>query len=770
MITKKRTVILLLSAGVIVITFYILFASLISQFKSTALTKADLIREHVMVSQNIIDGLATYGNTFFEQGALRDAELYKSLKYNPQADYYHLDSIGSTDKEHTSGNLTGFGAIPAGGIGKENVNLALQYNHFFKTFYEKFPDIAWLYYTSETKFINIYPWVSSEDFRYSEHLKNVEFYKVANPANNPSRNKVWTPVYLDAAGKGLMVTLSAPIYYNDSFQGVVSLDLTNAWLSKEIESPYESFLIDDTFAVLASNRSDHSINKIEHITDYLRFSKNDVEKMLRLEENKVNFFGGYFVYASSFHDTPWKLIVLVPVWKIIGEAILYTWPILVICILLLLSFNQIERRRGSEELLKKKNSLLETTLASIEEGIIVTDRAGLITLMNKTAERYTGWINEDAAGKEFSAVFNNINYVTKEKYSNPVKLALESGEHIYSGNNVGLISKDGTEIYISGTTSAIKSERGEVTGAVVSFRDTTREYEQEKQIEGFLNLNLDMLCVVDINGNFHKVNKKFEEIFGYSSEDLKGNSFLSFLHDDDIQVTLEALKVFSQGNQTASYTNRFRCKDGSYKYIEWHLQPRIGTFIYASARDVTEQILKTEELEHIAGRDQLTGTYNRHYFDTIIKAEMDRSDFFHQPLSMALIDMDHFKKVNDTWGHPVGDEVLIQTVATIEETIRATDILIRFGGEEFLLLMPSTTLAGAVIVAEKVRTAIEDKEHPIAGKQTASIGVSEHTKSETFFNWYKIVDHALYEAKENGRNRVVSAGESIENISPPASK
>ena len=167
-------------------------------------------------------------------------------------------------------------------------------------------------------------------------------------------------------------------------------------------------------------------------------------------------------------------------------------------------------------------------------------------------------------------------------------------------------------------------------------------------------------------------------------------------------------------------------------------------------------MLKTVELETIAGKDQLTGAYNRHYFDTIIKGEMEKSDQHGNPLSMALIDMDHFKNVNDTWGHPIGDEVLKLTSETIEKNIRISDTLIRFGGEEFLLLMPSTTLKGAIVVSEKVREAIESMGHPVAGRQTASIGVAERPKSQSFLNWYKRVDEALYMAKSQGRNLVIS--------------
>lgn len=370
------------------------------------------------------------------------------------------------------------------------------------------------------------------------------------------------------------------------------------------------------------------------------------------------------------------------------------------------------------------------------------------------AAEYTGWTNEDAQGKEFQEVFHSIDIISRETRPNPVLRVLLSGEILHTEANSGLVSKDGAERYISGTVSGIISESGQTTGAVVSFRDITKEYEQEKQIEGFMELNLDMFCVVDLDGNYHKINRKFEEAVGYRSSELEGKNFLSNIHDDDVQKTLEAIRELVKRRPIEHFVNRFRCKDGTYKYLEWHIQPRIGKFVYSTARDVTDQILRAEKLEIIAGKDQLTGVYNRHFFDSIITEEMKKSDYFGAPLSIALIDMDRFKLVNDTWGHPIGDEVLKQTAQVIEETIRVTDILIRFGGEEFLLLMPQTPLRGAMDAAEKVRIAIENKHHPVADRQTASIGVSEKEKYESFISWYKRVDVALYKAKENGRNRV----------------
>ncbi|HWQ30624.1 MAG TPA: diguanylate cyclase, partial [Negativicutes bacterium] len=601
----------------------------------------------------------------------------------------------------------------------------------------------------------IYPWVSSKDFMYSEKLKTVEFYKAANPENNPGRDCIWTSVYLDEAGKGLMVTLSKPIYLGDSFKGVLSLDLTNVWLSKIIASNYESYLVDDTDIILAKN-SGNTTAAVQKLDAVLEKKGIEPEKLKNLENGKAEKLEGYYIYSDSFSSAPWKLYLIIPVWLVAAKSAVNTIPILLICTLLLWSLNQVNQRKKNEELLQQERDFMSTTLHSLSEAIIVADQSGKITLMNKVAEEFTGWTSKAAYGQEYSKIVENYSLVTGKKAPNSVEIVLKNGKKIPFPKYTELLSKDGKKIYIEGSCSPIISGSEIPKGAVVSFRDITKEYEQEKQIEAFLEVNLDMLCVSDLDGNFHRVNKKFEEIMGYSTEELEGRSFLDFVHEDDKKATLEAIQNLSEKGINSRFINRYLAKNGEYRYIEWHAQPSIGKYTYLSARDITENVMREEKLENLAVKDQLTGVYNRHFFDAIIDREMELSDQNHRPLSMILMDLDHFKKVNDTWGHPEGDEVLKQTARIVADTIRISDLLIRFGGEEFIILLPSTTIEGAAAAAEKIRSRIEDHVHPVCGKQTASFGVAEQLQGEAFSSWYHRLDKALYQAKQGGRNRVVS--------------
>ena len=193
------------------------------------------------------------------------------------------------------------------------------------------------------------------------------------------------------------------------------------------------------------------------------------------------------------------------------------------------------------------------------------------------------------------------------------------------------------------------------------------------------------------------------------------------------------------------------------------------TIVIPSAQTSRQELLKTidvlrakvdelqacnTELERLRATDPLTGSWNRGQFDCAVTLELDRSVRYRQPLSLLLIDIDHFKKVNDTLGHKAGDAVLKELAAAIRSGIRIIDGLYRWGGEEFAVLLPSTSHHKAGILAEKLRKRIERMEIKGIGAITVSIGVAEHRAAESATEWFERVDAALYRAKFEGRNRV----------------
>ncbi len=164
-------------------------------------------------------------------------------------------------------------------------------------------------------------------------------------------------------------------------------------------------------------------------------------------------------------------------------------------------------------------------------------------------------------------------------------------------------------------------------------------------------------------------------------------------------------------------------------------------------------------LRQIATHDGLTGIYNRRSFDTIIVSEFERAERYNRDLSLLIIDIDHFKLVNDKYGHIAGDSVLKELAAKLSGRLRSNDHLARYGGEEFVIILPETPLDMAHLFAERVRTSVGEKDFEVGNNLTApvtiSIGISSFpAQSKTVKELVHFADNALYEAKETGRNRV----------------
>ena len=166
---------------------------------------------------------------------------------------------------------------------------------------------------------------------------------------------------------------------------------------------------------------------------------------------------------------------------------------------------------------------------------------------------------------------------------------------------------------------------------------------------------------------------------------------------------------------------------------------------------------------NLAHRDPLTGIANRMSMNETLKREVNRSQRYELPLSMLMIDLDHFKSINDTYGHSTGDIVLKEAVRCIEQGLRLSDQPFRFGGEEFVVLLSDSNLEAAQIVAERIRSCIESStviNNDFSVRFTTSIGVAELGNEDSEQSLFEHADNALYLAKSEGRNRVASWKES----------
>ena len=191
-----------------------------------------------------------------------------------------------------------------------------------------------------------------------------------------------------------------------------------------------------------------------------------------------------------------------------------------------------------------------------------------------------------------------------------------------------------------------------------------------------------------------------------------------------------------------------------------------------AVRDWKRSEERARDLQTLAAIDPLTNLYNRRQFETLARAELARCQRYMRPCSFLMIDIDHFKRVNDTFGHEIGDWVLKMVATSLSSARRDADVVARFGGEEFVIMLPETTAEAAKTVAERIRTSVFENALAIGESRlslTISLGVGEATASSPSVEAaLRYADQALYEAKQTGRNRVCVAKRPLEIVARAA--
>jgi diguanylate cyclase (GGDEF)-like protein/PAS domain S-box-containing protein len=285
-----------------------------------------------------------------------------------------------------------------------------------------------------------------------------------------------------------------------------------------------------------------------------------------------------------------------------------------------------------------------------------------------------------------------------------------------------------------------------------------RRLRADTRARHFFDLSQDLLCTMDTEGRCIEVNAAWQRHLGYRPVELRGKNLLDLTHPDDhAHATREAMKVFSGGVSDALDT-RVRAKDGSWHWLRTSsvFEPKEG-LVYARSTDVTERkSIQAErealidEIQMLARSDALTGLPNRRALDDQLPRDMARALRAESPLCLAIIDIDRFKLYNDTYGHLAGDAVLRDCASAWDASLRGEDTILRFGGEEFLVVLPNCGALDAVDIVERLRAATPDG-------QTCSAGLAQWRPGESVDELVARADIALYAAKEAGRDRLKSA-------------
>jgi diguanylate cyclase (GGDEF)-like protein len=308
------------------------------------------------------------------------------------------------------------------------------------------------------------------------------------------------------------------------------------------------------------------------------------------------------------------------------------------------------------------------------------------------------------------------------------------------------------------------------------LEQTVSERTQELQskhdeTQEILNSSSDIIMLTD-GERIDAANSAFHKFFGTTSLaefDARGLKLVDYLlryqHIDDTEERSHPLEWIEKMKNLPDNERLVILKsesEGAPSVFRININPA-GKRFAVSLTDVTQLTRKSEQYLYLATHDSLTSCFNRSYFEAELAASIVRVKRYHSAVSVALLDIDHFKNFNDNYGHPVGDVVLIEFTKLISRSIRTGDLLARWGGEEFVLLLPDSDLESAHKAADKLRHLIAKTDlAKVPSRVTVSIGVIQLAEDDAVKSIMDRVDHALYEAKESGRNRVVSHIKTIE--------
>jgi diguanylate cyclase (GGDEF)-like protein/PAS domain S-box-containing protein len=293
----------------------------------------------------------------------------------------------------------------------------------------------------------------------------------------------------------------------------------------------------------------------------------------------------------------------------------------------------------------------------------------------------------------------------------------------------------------------------------------------------------DVVSLLDVTGRVAYVSPSCERVLGFLPDEMLRMAPFAIVHPDDSDRLTRHFNQLVRGEPVTSIQCRMLHKTGRHIWLDMMWRAVFGddgaiSRLQVVSRDITEgkqyekrleeaqKKLRVQQeklyeansrLEALASTDSLTGLKNRRAFEERLEEEVGRTRRHGHQLALVLLDIDHFKSFNDTFGHPKGDEVLRNIGRLIKRTSRETDVCARYGGEEFAIILPHTDQDGALGLAERLRRAIEEavwEDRPM----TASVGVAhicrEVTTAEQLLDQ---ADRALYRSKQDGRNRVTMA-------------
>lgn len=423
---------------------------------------------------------------------------------------------------------------------------------------------------------------------------------------------------------------------------------------------------------------------------------------------------------------------------------------------------------------------LSAILRTIGEGLYQVDGDGRLVYLNPAGEKLLGYKAEDILGQSAHDLLHTGMKDGKSCADDCPLLLVTSQGGVRNNSNDWLRRKDGSLITVEYTSSPL-FQYGAIHGAVVVFRDIGERTRIEQALrdseERYRNLvekSRGLICAHDLQGTLLSVNEASAEALGYTAEELKGMSLRALLAPavrDKFDWYLKAIsewnahsglmRVLTKGGEEVvwSYSNRVIREPGSDPYVLGYAQDVTAQVLVEEALKVSEEKLQAalENEKRVSRVHFLTRIPNRRTFYEALEAEAKRARRYRRAMTLAYIDVDNFKEVNDVFGHSVGDDLLKLIGSEIHSNIRTTDTVARLGGDEFAILLPETGSEGAAKVMVKVQSRLKEAVRQQNWAVSFSVGVVTFTNAlESVEEMIKRADDLMYEVKRTGKSAIVS--------------
>ncbi len=437
---------------------------------------------------------------------------------------------------------------------------------------------------------------------------------------------------------------------------------------------------------------------------------------------------------------------------------------------------------------KHTSASLQGILDAAEQVAIIATRAdGLIRVFNIGAENILGYRASEMLDKHTPLTFHDPEEVEQERR----RLMETSGRSLepfevftFNYGQAGpatwtYIRRDGARRQVRLMVTPIRLAGDEIGGYLGVAVDVTeqiaaeRELVQADQLLKALTRNVPGAVYrfrMDADGSmsFPYASDGIYQLYEISAEEARESAerIVARIHPDDRDTVMEMIQQSASNLTRWKSDYRVVLPSRGVRWLRGESTPEGtedgATVWHGYLADITELKELEQKLRDDATIDPLTGLHNRRQLEPLAQTELVLFERTGEPFSLIMIDLDHFKALNDRYGHDIGDEVLRRVGTALTEGVRTSDVVFRLGGEEMLVLCPKTGLEGAVALAEKLRRSLRNLAMPFDGEVTASLGVATILRGERLSDVMKRADKKLYEAKKEGRNCVIHQDERVE--------